>query len=143
MRSPDIKSVASMSQLPWNSGGNHETLIRGPEAGGAREDRIINDVGYHFFQTPDLKLLAGRLLDREHGDEFIAFDRLVGPNTASNAYDLDPRRAGFPLIRISREHVSEAMNYIDSTWEGLAPKVQFGASSRMRCSTTLISPSRP
>ena len=76
LRSPDIKSVASMSGLPWNSGGNHETLTRGAEAGAAREDTIINNVGYHFFETLDLKLLAGRLPDHEHGDELIPFDRL-------------------------------------------------------------------
>ncbi len=179
LRSPDIKSVGAMAQLPWNSGGNHVTLTRSAEAGAAREDTIVNDVGYHFFQALDLKLLAGRLLDREHGDELIPFNqlsagkqepiiidralaaalgwqdpneavnkvayikgdtartpfrvvgvvengypRLVGPNTASNVYDLAPKRAGFPLIRVSREHIPEAVKYIDSTWDRLAPKVQ-------------------
>ena len=178
LRSPAIKSVATNAQLPWNSGGNHETLTRGAGAGAAREDTIMNDVGYHFFETMDLQLLAGRLLDREHGDELVPFNklpagrtepividralaaalgwqdpneavnkivyvrgamripfrvvgvvengypRLVGPNTASNAYDLQPSQAGLPLIRISREHVTEAVKYIDSTWDRLAPKVQ-------------------
>src|SRR6185312_15547628 len=149
------------------------------DAGAARNDTIANDVGYHFFAALDLQLLAGRLLDREHGDEFIPFNqlppgkqepividralaaglgwrhpndavnkvihdkdfpsgvgfrivgvvengypRLVGPNTASNAYDLQPSQAGLPLFRISREHVTEAVKYIDSTWDRLAPKVQ-------------------
>jgi putative ABC transport system permease protein len=171
--------VASVAKLLWESGGNHETLTRSTEAGAAREDTIVNDVGYHFFEALDLKLLAGRVLDREHGDEFIPFNRLpsgkqevividralaaalgwrdpneavnrvvyfqgigarvpfrvvgvvengyprlVGPNTASNVYDLQPTQAGFPLIRVSREHVARAMKYIDSTWDTLAPKVQ-------------------
>ena len=127
-----------------------------------------------------LKLLAGRLLDHEHGDEFIPFDkltsgqdekvvidqalaaalgwhdpneainkvtyttlgpwtalrlrivgvvesgypRLVGPNTAADIYGLLPSQAGVPLIRISREHVLEAVKHIDNTWNGLAPKAQ-------------------
>src|SRR6185437_14606223 len=57
LRSPDIKSVGSSSQPPWNSGGNHETLTRGDAAGAAREDTIVNNFGYHFFQTLALQLL--------------------------------------------------------------------------------------
>ena len=179
LRSPNIKAVASVSRPPWSDGGPHWTLTRGAQAGAAREDTIVNLIGYHFFDALDLKLLAGRLLDHEHGDEFIMFDqlppgkqepividralaaalgwrdpndainkviygdlgpspppfrivgvvedgypRLVGPNTASNFYALAPPLAGVPLIRISREHVPEGVKYIDSTWDGLAPKVQ-------------------
>lgn len=179
LRGPGIEAVAAVAQPPWTSGGSHLTFARGPEAGAARDDTIANDVGYHFFAALDLQLLAGRLLDHEHGDEFIPFNqlapgkresivvdralaaalgwqdpndavnkviydkdfqsavgyrivgvvengypRLVGPNTASNAYDLSPSRAGLPLIRISREHIPEAVSYIDTTWDRLAPKVQ-------------------
>ena len=179
LRSPNIKAVASISQAPWSSGGSHVTLTRGAEAGAAREDTIFNDIGYHFFEAIELKLLAGRLLDHEHGDELVRFDqlppgkqqpivvdralaaalgwhdpneavnkvtyvkmgpgeipfrivgvvengypRLVGPNTASNVYDLSPQRAGTPLIRISREHIPATVKYIDSVWDRLAPQAQ-------------------
>jgi putative ABC transport system permease protein len=176
LRSPHIEAVAATSQSPWSSGGNHVSLTRGAEAGAAREDTIFNYIGYHFFDAIELKLLAGRLLDREHGDESVpypqdkeqrivvdralaavlgwhdpnvavnkiayskwgsrqnpyrivgvvenGYPRLVGPNTASNAYALAPQLAGLTLIRLSREHVAEAMRHIDSTWNSVSPKVQ-------------------
>ncbi len=52
------------------------------------------------------------------------FPRLIGPNTASNAYALAPLAAGIPLVRISRQNVPAAVEYIDRTWDSLAPKVQ-------------------
>ena len=178
LRSPDIKAVASAAAAPWSNGGNHVTLMHSADSGAASNDSILNDVGYHFFDTIELKRLAGRTLDHEHGDEAVRLDqlrpgqaepivvdralvaalgwsdpnqaidqiayvrgfgpvpfrivgvvedgypRLVGPNTASNAYDLRPQRAGIPLIRISREHIPEGVKFIDSTWDRLVPKIQ-------------------
>jgi putative ABC transport system permease protein len=177
LRNPNIEAVSSVAAPPWQDGGAHWELARGAEAGAVRQDTIFNPIGYHFFDTMGLKLLAGRLLDHEHGDEFVPFDkltsgqdekvvidralaaalgwhdpneaidevttlgpwalrlrivgvvesgypRLVGPNTAADIYGLWPSQAGVPLIRISREHVLEAVKYIDNTWDGLAPKAQ-------------------
>jgi putative ABC transport system permease protein len=179
LRNPHIEAVSSVAAPPWQDGGAHWALARGAEAGAVRQDTIFNPIGYHFFDAMGLKLLAGRLLDHEHGDELISFDklqlgqdqkvvidralaaalgwrdpneaidkvtystmgpwalrfrivgvvesgypRLVGPNTAADIYGLWPSQAGVPLIRISREHVLEAVNYIDNTWDGLAPKAQ-------------------
>jgi putative ABC transport system permease protein len=179
LRNPNIEAVGSAAAPPWQDGGMHVTLARGAEAGAARQDTILNPIGNHFFAAMGLKLLAGRLLDHEHGDELIPFDklppgqdekvvidrglaaalgwndpneaidkvtyttvgpwelrlrivgvvesgypRLVGPNTAADIYGLWPSRAGVPLIRISSEHVLEAVKHIDNTWDGLAPKAQ-------------------
>jgi putative ABC transport system permease protein len=178
LQSPNIKAVSSAAQPPWSDGGNHMTVARGSDAGAASEDTIVNNIGYHFFDAMQLKLLAGRLLDHEHGDEVIPFTplppgkqapivvdralaaalgwqdpneavnkvvyvrggpmpafqivgvvengypRLVGPNTASNVYQLSPQGAGVPVIRISAEHIAAAVKYIDSAWDSLAPKVQ-------------------
>jgi putative ABC transport system permease protein len=179
LRNPDIKAVGSIGQPPWSNGGNHMTFTRGAEAGAAQEDTIFNNTGYHFFEAIELKLLAGRLLDHEHGDEFLlpgeqpagyeatiivdralaaalgwrdpneavnrkiygkfgtlqvpyrivgvvenGYPRLVGPNTASNVYALWPLASGVPVIRVARDRVTDAVRYIDSTWDRLAPKVQ-------------------
>jgi len=179
LRNPDIKAVGSVGQAPWSNGGNHVTLARGAEASAAQEDTIFNNTGYHFFEAIELKLLAGRLLDHEHGDELTppgqpsagrpnpivvdralaealgwhdpnaaidkivyskvgqfripyrivgvvenGYPRLVGPNTASNVYALWPAASGVPVIRVARERVAEAVKYIDSTWDRIAPKVQ-------------------
>jgi len=74
LRNPDIKAVASAARPPWQNGGPHVALARYAEAGAAHEDTILNLVGYHFFDVLGLKLLAGRLLDEEHGDEATRFD---------------------------------------------------------------------
>jgi putative ABC transport system permease protein len=74
LRNPDIKAVASVNQPPWSNGGNHLTLARGAEASAAQEDTIFNTTGPHFFEVIDLELLAGRLLDLEHGDELTPPD---------------------------------------------------------------------
>ncbi len=178
LRNPNIEAVGSVGAPLWQEGGSHVTLTRGGEAGAARVDTIFNNIGYHFFEAIQLKLLAGRLLDHEHGDELVpaeqlrpgqevpividralaealgwndpneaidkliqivggeqirvrivgvvenGYPRLVGPNTASNAYDLWPQRSGLPLIRISREHLPETVKFIDSTWDSLAPSLQ-------------------
>lgn len=179
LRNPNIEAVSSVAAPPWQDGGAHWALARNAAAGAVRLDTIFNPIGYHFFDAMGLRLLAGRLLDHEHGDEFIPFDklqsgqdekvvidrplagtlgwrdpneaidkviyttlgslvlrlrivgvvesgypRLVGPNTAADIYGLWPMLAGVPLIRISREHVFEAVKYIDHTWDGLAPRAQ-------------------
>jgi putative ABC transport system permease protein len=179
LHSPYIEAVTAAQSAPWSEGGAHITLSRDPEAGTGGHDTMLNPIGYHFFDVVSLRLLAGRLLDHEHGDETIRFDqlprdkqepvlidqaraealgwrdpneaigkityaeigtwhipfrivgvvengypRLVGPNTASNVYAIAPAFAGVPLVRISRDHVAEAVRYIDSTWDRLAPKVQ-------------------
>ena len=179
LRNPNIVAVGSLARPPWQDGGPHVTLARGAEAGAAHQDTIINPVGYHFFEVIGLKLLAGRLLDHEHGDEFNPFEnqppgkeakvvidralaaalgwndpneaidkaayrqvgqgqlpfhivgvvesgypRLTGPNTVSDIYTLSPTLSGVPLIRISPQHVPTAVQYIDETWDRLAPKIE-------------------
>ena len=179
LRNPDILAVGSASRPPWQDGAAHVTLARGTAAGAARQDTILNPVGYHFFDAIGLKLLAGRLLDHEHADETDPFEsqppgkdprmvidralaaelgwndpneaidqvvyqqvdhgqlsfrvvgvvesgypRLTGPNTVSDSYTLSPSLAGVPLIRISREHVPQAVKSIDDTLDRLAPKIE-------------------
>ena len=72
LRNPGIKSVTSTNSLPWMDGGAHLTVARSVDPGSASDITIYNMIGYDFFQTIGLKLLAGRLLDREHGDDSLA-----------------------------------------------------------------------
>jgi putative ABC transport system permease protein len=178
-RNPDILAVGSTARPPWQDGGAHVTMARGAQAGAAYQDTILNPVGYHFFDAIGMKLLAGRLLDHEHGDETDPFEaqppgkeakvvidralaaalgwpdpnqavgkitwrqlgqgqipfrivgvvesgypRFTGPNTVSDVYALSPQFSGVPLLRISAQHVPEAVRYIDDTWNRLAPKIQ-------------------
>ena len=72
-RNPDIKAVTSTNSLPWQGGGGRVTLKRSLEAGAARVETMLNPIGYRFFDVIELKPLAGRVLDQEHGDEAIPF----------------------------------------------------------------------
>jgi putative ABC transport system permease protein len=74
LRNPDILAVGAATRPPWQDGAAHVTLARGAEAGAARQATILNPIGYHFFDVLGLKLLAGRLLDHEHGDEVNLFE---------------------------------------------------------------------
>jgi putative ABC transport system permease protein len=52
------------------------------------------------------------------------YPRLVGLGTTSDIYVLWPEQAGVPLIRISSQHVLEAVRSIDNIWDRSAPRVQ-------------------
>jgi putative ABC transport system permease protein len=73
LRNPSIKSVSASASPPWQSGGWHQVLRRTLEPGAPQETTMFNQVSYDFFATLSMKLLAGRTLDREHGDEYPMF----------------------------------------------------------------------
>ena len=80
LRDPHIKSVTGTGTPPWVSGGWHETVQRGAEAASAGQVTMLNRISYDFLSTVGIDVLAGRKLDREHGDEFQAMDLYVKPN---------------------------------------------------------------
>ena len=73
VRDPHVKSVSASIAPPWTDGGWHFRLRRGAEEGGPTQITMFNQVSYDFFATVGLRVLAGRRLDREHGDEFVNF----------------------------------------------------------------------
>ena len=70
LRNPSIKSVSASVSPPWQNGGWHQVLRSGLDPGTPQNTTMFNQVSYDFFQTLSMKLLAGRMLDREHADEF-------------------------------------------------------------------------
>ena len=63
LRNPEIKSVTQMSSSPWNS--LSATLVRKTADKNAPAQTVITQsVGFDFFSTFDLTLLAGRVFDR-------------------------------------------------------------------------------
>ncbi|HEX5046036.1 MAG TPA: ABC transporter permease [Gammaproteobacteria bacterium] len=63
LRSPEIKSVTAISNSPWNS--LSATLVRKtPDTNAPSQTVITQNVGFDFFSTFDLTLLAGRVFDR-------------------------------------------------------------------------------
>jgi putative ABC transport system permease protein len=85
LRDPHVKSVSSVRAEPWQSGGQHITLVRSGDAGASRDDTIFNMIGDDFFDTVGLKVLAGRALDRVHGDEL---GNLFAPQPAGRQWSL-------------------------------------------------------
>jgi putative ABC transport system permease protein len=67
---PSIKSVSASIRAPWQSGGWHFMLRRNDASAAGPITTLLDQVAYDFFPTFDIKLLAGRTFDREHGDEY-------------------------------------------------------------------------
>jgi putative ABC transport system permease protein len=67
-RLPQVKGVTSMTAAPWSDNVNLSLLARTREAGATTHTAFQNNVGYDFFETLGLPLLAGRVFDRDHND---------------------------------------------------------------------------
>jgi len=67
-RLPQVKGVTEMGASPWGDNVNLELLSRSPEETTSPRTAFSNNVGYDFFATLDIPVLAGRVFDREHND---------------------------------------------------------------------------
>jgi putative ABC transport system permease protein len=67
-RLPQVKGVTEMTSVPWGDNINLNLLARTREAGSTTHTAFQNSVGYDFFETLDIPLLAGRVFDRAHND---------------------------------------------------------------------------
>lgn len=73
IRDPSIRSVSGAGTVPWSSGGWHYAVQRTADANAVQTMTLANQVGYEFFETLGLTVLAGRTFDEHHNDQF--FDR--------------------------------------------------------------------
>lgn len=69
LRQPHIKSVTGFGALPWSGVIGQLRISSSPEDSSPPQLAISNIVGFDFFQTLDMKLLAGRVFDRNHADD--------------------------------------------------------------------------
>jgi putative ABC transport system permease protein len=67
-RLPQVKSVTGMTSAPWGDNVNLNLLSRSPEETSTPVTAFQNNVGYDFFATFDIPVLAGRVFDRAHSD---------------------------------------------------------------------------
>jgi putative ABC transport system permease protein len=97
IREPGIRSVSGAGTVPWSSGGWHYAVQRTPDANAAQTMTLANQVGYEFFETLGLTLLAGRTFDEHHNDQF--FDRNAAPGSRVPNVVIDralARQLGWP-----------------------------------------------
>jgi putative ABC transport system permease protein len=67
-RVPQVKSVTAMTSTPWADNVNLNLLARSPEETATPVTAFQNNVGYDFFATFDIPVVAGRVFDRAHSD---------------------------------------------------------------------------
>jgi putative ABC transport system permease protein len=67
-RLPQVKGVTEIASQPWGDNVNLELMTRSPEEKTSFRTAFGNNVGYDFFETLDIPLLAGRAFDRQHND---------------------------------------------------------------------------
>lgn len=78
-RSPYIRSVTTADNEPWSNDCCWLfNLTRSPRAVQSQTQVAANRIGYKFFETMGFKLLAGRTLSREQGDELAQDDLFSG-----------------------------------------------------------------
>jgi putative ABC transport system permease protein len=78
-RLPQVESVTEMNQAPWSDSVNLAVLARSPDQEAAFRTSFQNMVGYDFFATLGIRLIAGRVFDRDRNDLL-----------PQNADDMDP-----------------------------------------------------
>ncbi len=67
-RLPQVKGVTEMGMEPWGEGVNLAVFASTPTDDTSLETAFQNIVGYDFFSTLGIGLVAGRVFDREHND---------------------------------------------------------------------------
>ena len=71
-RIPQVKGITGTSMSPWSLNSISLNIFARSAEESAVQHTVFNEgVGYDYFKTLDIKLLAGRLFDREHGDDVM------------------------------------------------------------------------
>jgi putative ABC transport system permease protein len=99
LRNPAIKSVVRVGTVPWSSGGWHYPIQRTPDASAAQAMTLANQVGYGFFESVGIALLAGRSFDEQHDDLFFNPEDARNPASRVPNVVIDralARQLGFP-----------------------------------------------
>jgi putative ABC transport system permease protein len=70
-RLPQVRGVTSAGNPPWGGGVNINLVSRSPESTTMGQSVFSNVVGYDFFEVFDIPVVAGRVFDREHGEDMM------------------------------------------------------------------------
>ena len=67
-RLPQVKGTTEIGMEPWGDGVNLSVFTLNPEDSSGFKTAFQNVVGYDFFATMDIPVVAGRVFDRDHND---------------------------------------------------------------------------
>jgi putative ABC transport system permease protein len=98
-RIPQVKGVTQMGQPPWANGVGLTALARTPDASAGVRTAVQNVVGYDFFSTLEIPLVAGRAFERGRNDEL--------PRDSSGSDKLSP--INFVVDRVLAAELGFAM----------------------------------
>lgn len=71
LRIPTVRSVTSVGAIPWSSEIGVGLFRRTEDRSEANQVTYQNIVAYDFFETMRTPVLAGRVFDREHGEDMF------------------------------------------------------------------------
>ncbi len=80
LRLPQVRSATAMQTLPWADYVSRIPLSSSPSASAVERSALLYVVGYDFFSTFDIGLLAGRLFDPQRADD-VAMTAPGAPRT--------------------------------------------------------------
>jgi putative ABC transport system permease protein len=70
-RLPQVTGVSGTSMAPWSLGANLNMFAPKPDGTSTRRTAFNSSVDYDYFSTLNIKVLAGRVFDREHGEDVM------------------------------------------------------------------------
>jgi putative ABC transport system permease protein len=70
-RIPQVTALGETNDTPWSLGINLMMLAQTPDESIVLPAAYQNNVGYEYFSTLGIRVLAGRVFDREHGEDAV------------------------------------------------------------------------
>ncbi|HET8697683.1 MAG TPA: ABC transporter permease, partial [Gammaproteobacteria bacterium] len=115
-RLPQVRSATTLQTLPWGNFVTRFPLSSTPSATAVERTAFLYVVGYDFFETFDIGLLAGRWFDPERADDFA----VQGPNPTRTQSIVISRGLARELGFDSPTDVVDKMLYIPRSLTGEA-----------------------
>jgi putative ABC transport system permease protein len=88
-----IRSVSVVDHLPWGTSYNGAFFSRTPDPAGHSINAFVKSVGYDYFETLNLAVLAGRVFDRERETAPVSLFAFANDRTKTVSAVVDRRFA--------------------------------------------------